>query len=715
MSGAEIKSDGQAQRLADALFRPKTVALVGASGDPNKNTGRPQRFLVQHGFDGAVYPINPGRDEVQGVQAYKSVSDVPVAVDHALLMVPAAKVPAAIEDCIQAGVCVATLYSDGFADLGTEDGHSRQRELVELARSGGLRLVGPNSLGVMNFNIGLTLSVNAVLAMDDIRPGGLSVVSQSGSVLGSLLSRGAGRGFGFAKMVSIGNESDVGVGEVMQMLVDDDDTSTILLFLEGLRDAPQIASAARAAHAAGKPVVAYKLGRSSLGRELAATHSGAMTGDAAVSDAFFKAHGIVRVNMFETLLEIPALLNTGLKVRRAQVSVMTTSGGGAATVVDRLGELGIGTAPASDALAGMLGSHGISVAGNPIVDVTMAGARREIFTPAIQALVDDDAHDCAIVVAGSSAQFHPHLTVEPITAATRGDKPLAVFLVPDAHDSLRLLADAGIAAFRTPESCADAVAAMLQWREPQAIVDRSDPNVSGCVTRLDTALGALLRTASVSFDEAQAAAVFAAAGIPVSPMQIVERDTELADGDVNIGFPLAVKLLSQTVTHKTELGGVILGVDDAAGVQAAMAAIASSAASHGEDVQRFALQTMAGGVAEAVLGYRHDAEAGPVVSVGVGGRLTEIYQDVAIRLAPVDRNGALAMIDEVKGFAVLRGFRGLPPGDVDALADAIVAMSRLALAQATVDEAEINPLMIGAQGDGVVAVDAVLLLASCRT
>ena len=302
MSGAEMKSDGQAQRLADALFRPKTVALVGASGDPNKNTGRPQRFLVQHGFDGAVYPINPGRDEVQGVQAYKSVSDVPVAVDHALLMVPAAKVPAAIEDCIQAGVCVATLYSDGFADLGTEDGHARQRELVELARSGGLRLVGPNSLGVMNFNIGLTLSVNAVLEMDDIRPGGLSVVSQSGSVLGSLLSRGAGRGFGFAKMVSIGNESDVGVGEVMQMLVDDDDTSTILLFLEGLRDAPQIASAARAARAAGKPVVAYKLGRSSLGRELAATHSGAMTGDAAVSDAFFKAHGIVRVNMFETLI-----------------------------------------------------------------------------------------------------------------------------------------------------------------------------------------------------------------------------------------------------------------------------------------------------------------------------------------------------------------------------------------------------------------------------
>jgi acyl-CoA synthetase (NDP forming) len=283
---------------------------------------------------------------------------------------------------------------------------------------------------------------------------------------------------------------------------------------------------------------------------------------------------------------------------------------------------------------------------------------------------------------------------------------LAVFLVPDAEDSLKLLADAGIAAFRTPESCADAVAAMLQWREPQASVDRADPQVDACVTRLDAALGSL----SGGLDEAQAATVFAAAGIPVSPMQVVEREAVPGDDEVNIEFPLAVKLLSQTVTHKTELGGVILGVEDAAGVQTAMTQIAASAASHGEDVRRFVLQSMAGGVAEAVLGYRHDAEVGPVVSVGVGGRLTEIYQDVAVRLAPVDRSSALAMIDEVKGFAVLRGFRGLPPGDVDALADAIVAMSRLALSQVSVDEAEINPLMIGAQGDGVVAVDAVLLL-----
>jgi acyl-CoA synthetase (NDP forming) len=385
-------------------------------------------------------------------------------------------------------------------------------------------------------------------------------------------------------------------------------------------------------------------------------------------------------------------------------------------VVGRLGELGVETVPASDELASLLDSHGIAVAGNAIIDVTMAGARPEVFTPAIQAMLDDEASDAAIVVAGSSAQFHPHLTVEPIAAASSGGKPLAVFLVPDAPDSLKLLADAGIAAFRTPESCADAVAALLRWREPQAVIGADEANTSARVAAIDIALAAALHGASASgLDEAQAAMVFAAAGIPVAAMQVVAASDHLQGDDahgpeVSIAFPLAVKLLSNTITHKTELGGVVLGVRDVTGVREAMVQITESAAAHGESVRRFMLQSMMQGVAEVVLGYRLDAEVGPIISVGVGGRLTEIYQDVAIRLAPVDRDGALAMIGEVKGFAVLRGFRGLPRADVDALADTIVAMSRLAMARPVVNEAEINPLIIAAQGAGVAAVDAVVVL-----
>jgi acyl-CoA synthetase (NDP forming) len=688
------------RRLADALLRPRAVALVGASADPCKNTGRPQRFLDRHGFRGTVLPVNPGREEVQGVRAYARVSDAPGPVDHALIMVPAHKVAAAVEDCGRAGVAVATLYSDGFADLGTEEGMARQHELVACARRAGVRLVGPNSMGVMNFHAGLTLSVNAVLEMPEIRAGTVSVVSQSGSILGSLLSRGTARGFGFSKMVSIGNESDLTVGEVMDMLVDDEQTGCIALFLESLRGAGAMGAAARRACAAGKPVVAYKLGRSSLGQRLAATHSGAMTGESEVADAFFRAHGMVRVNLFETLLEIPPLLAAGPGARAPRVSVMTTTGGGAATVVDRLGELGIETVSASDAVAQRLDAEGVAVAGKPIIDLTMAGTRRAVFTDALQGTLDDPASEAVVVVVGSSGQFHPELSVEPIAATNRRGKPLAVYIVPDAPASLSLLADAGIAAFRTPESCADAIATLLEWRSPR---DMESPPADLAPVR-----AALDRGIAGGFDEAAAGAVFAALGVRVAPAQVVDAD---ASG-VALEFPVAVKLLSRELSHKTEIGGVVLGVTDADGVRAAIGRIGDSSAARGQPAGRFLIQTMQRGLGEAVVGYRVDAEAGALVSVGLGGRLTEVYRDVALELAPVDLATAREMIARVKGFAALRGYRGLPAGDLEALAEAVVAVSRLALVDApAVAEAEINPLVLGREGEGAVAVDAVVVLA----
>jgi acyl-CoA synthetase (NDP forming) len=679
------------------------VALVGASADPQKNTGRPQRFLARHGFTGRVLPINPLRERVQGIPAHASVAVAPGPVDHALVMVPAERVPAVIEDCARAGVTVATVYSDGFADLGTAEGRARQDALVALARDAGVRLVGPNSMGVMNFDAGLTLSVNAVLEMPEIRSGRLSVISQSGSILGSLLSRGAARGFGFSKMVSIGNESDLSVGEVMDLLVDDGETGAVVLFLESLRGADAMAAAARRAAAVGKPVVAYKLGRSALGQRLAATHSGAMTGDSQVADAFFRAHGIVRVSLFEALLETPPLLAAGARRRGRQVAVMTTTGGGAATVVDRLGELGVETVPAPDGLAGRLSQQGIAVTGKPIVDLTMAGARRAVFADALQALLDDPASEAVVVVVGSSGQFHPQLTVEPIAAAARRGKPLAVYIVPEAPASLALLAEHGIAAFRTPESCADAVAALLAWRMPV-------PTAAGaeaCGAQREAVLRALRAGGEGGFDEARAGAVFAALGVPVAPGRVVVPDGELAGLD----YPVAVKLLSRDVTHKTELGGVALDVADADGVRAAMAAIARSAQAQGVHAERFLVQSMRRGLGEAVVGFRRDPEVGPLVSVGLGGRLAEIHRDVVVCLAPVDLTVAREMISQVKGFAPLRGFRGLPEGDLEALARAVVAVSRLARIDApAVLEAEINPLLVGAAGEGVHAVDAVVVL-----
>ena len=433
-------------RLAQALFAPRAVALIGASGDASKNTARPQRYLKKHGYAGRVVPVNATRDEVLGERAYRNVADAPIDIDHAFIMV--AEVEQALEDCGRKGVPVASIYSNGFADAGIE-GIRRQAKLVERARALGIRLLGPNSMGVVDLPGRVALTVNAVLEMDALPAGGTSLISQSGTMLGTLLSRGAARGLGYAKLVSIGNEADLGVGELVELLVDDADTKVIALFLETVRDAERLARAARKAHAAGKPIVAYKLGRSALGEELARTHTGALAGTDIALDAYFRDCGILRVDMLETLVEIPPLLSgrapTQLK-RPARVAVVTTTGGGAASVVDRLG------------------LHGLELAS--MHDLTMTSTQ-DTYRTTLETLLASPDCDAVLAAVGSSAQFHPDFAVEPIVQAKRSPKPLAAFLTPHAERSLALLAERGIPAFRTPEACADAFAAFFAWCAPR--------------------------------------------------------------------------------------------------------------------------------------------------------------------------------------------------------------------------------------------------------
>ena len=630
--------------LAQALFAPRTVALVGASGDPRKNTARPQRYLRKHGYRGRVAPINATREEVLGERAYRTIAEVPGDVDHAFIMVE--DVEQALEDCGRKRVKVASIYSNGFADAGAQ-GVERQQRLTERARMLGVRLLGPNSMGVVNLNGRVALTVNAVLEMDAPPLGGTSLVSQSGTMLGTLLSRGAARGLGYAKLVSVGNEADLGVGEIVELLVDDPDTRVIALFLETVRDASRLSLAARKAHAAGKPVVTYKLGRSALGEALARSHTGALAGTDAALDAFFRDCGIIRVDMLETLVEIPPLLagRAPSSLGRApRVAVVTTTGGGAASVVDRLG------------------LHGIELAS--MSDLTMS-ATQSSYAETLQSLLESAECDAVLAAVGSSAQFHPELAVQPILEAKRSTKPFAAFLTPHADRSLALLAERGIAAFRTPEACADAFAAYFAWRVPRIIGDAARFN-SGSVPEL-----------------------LAQLGIPAAE-QAIATAPDFAHG---VPYPVAVKRLD--VEHKTEVGGVVLDVRDAAGVREAAKRMGQ---------ERVLVQRMEPGLAEAIVGYRDDPVVGPIVLVGAGGTLAEVYKDFRIALAPVSVEEAGEMIAGVKGLAIIRGYRNLPRGDVKALAQAVAAFSMLS----GIAEAEINPLIV--KQHGVVAVDTRVVL-----
>jgi acyl-CoA synthetase (NDP forming) len=697
----------QDRRVFDSLFSPRTIALVGASNDAGKHTSRPQRSLRKHGYTGKIVPINPRHPEVFGDQAYPSLLDVPDEIDHAFLMVPAAAVLETIEQCIQRRVPVATIYADGFAEAGDE-GRKAQEELVARAREGGVRILGPNCSGIVNTEPSCTMSVNAAIEQLEVPAGNLAVISQSGSMTGGLVSRGLGRGVGFSKIVSIGNESDLSAAEITDWLVDDPHTGAVLLFLETLRDAPRLARAARRAVEVGKPIVVYKLGRSDVGRSLAASHTGSMAGSDEVADAFFRANGILRVDNLETLFELPTLVAGHQPSKRHRVAVMSTTGGGAATVVDRLGTMGVEVVAPPAELVDGLAERGVTIPPGPLTDLTHAGTRADVYGAVLDELIASDHCDLVLAIAGSSAQFQPEISVGPLIRAAK-DKPVAAFLAPHAEAGLAQLADAGVAGFRTPESCADAIKAWVNWTAPAGAGLDTDPTVVESATR------ALEVFAGRRPNELESAAVFDALGVPTAATHVISSGAAARlPTDAAVSYPVVAKVLSADIAHKTEVGGVVLRIGNDDDLTDAVASIRQNVAERKPDatIDGILVQQMRSGLAEVILGFRRDPDVGPVVVLGVGGTLAELYKDIAIRVAPVSPDEARTMVEEVTGLAVIRGYRGMPKGDCDALVAAIVGVSQLAGDEfAAVEEAEVNPLLVLPEGEGVVAVDGLVV---CR-
>ncbi|MGQ3301971.1 acetate--CoA ligase family protein [Reyranella sp.] len=692
--------------LFSALFEPRRVALIGASSDVTKTTSRPQRFLRKHGFTGEVLPVNPSRSEILGEAAYKDLDAIPGEIDHAYILLNGAAAVRALADCGRRGVKVASILAGGFADGGAA-GASLQDELAKVVRETGIRLVGPNSIGTVSTDPAMALTANAAFAVDRLRTGNWAVVSQSGSLIGALLSRADARGIGFSRLISVGNEVDLAVGEIADLLVDDPKTKAILLFMETLRDGERLARAARRAHEVAKPVIAYKLGRSDIGQELAKSHTGAIAGSDATFDAFCRRHGISRVSMFESLIDVPSLMVGHAKSRSGgrRVAVATTTGGGAAMVVDSMAMAGLDIVGPPKNLVEWLKPLGIAAGDGTLVDLTLAGAKPEIVAGTIERLLADDGNDAAIFVVGSSAQFNPELAVEPLLRFAGSGKPFAVALTPSAEKSLALLTAAGVPAFRHPESCAEAMALCLLRTPPQPVPRLAEPSID--------ALAALEAGRASGFDERRAADFFAALGVPTAKSLAVPDVRRVAAAVGEVGVPVVLKILSADIPHKTEAGGVALGIPDAPTAAVAAREIEKRVKAHapGARLQGFLVQKMERGLVEVILGYRRDPLVGPTVTVGLGGVLAEIYKDASTRLAPVDEGEAMQMIVEVKGLATICGYRNLPKGDVAALARTIAAFSALAHRQfAEVAEAEINPLLVKPDGEGVVAVDGLVVL-----
>ena len=683
--------------LRDALFSPRSVAIVGQSDDATKTAGRPLKFLRRIGYAGRVYPINPRRETVLGERAWPALAALPEPPEHAYIVTPTEAAVAAVEECGQLGVKVATVLADGFAEAGAE-GIAREARLRETCARTGIRIVGPSSLGVVDLRTRVMLTANAAFDEKDFPLGRIFAASHSGSMIGALMSRGKARGTGFAGFVSVGNEVDLSLGEICAATLDDPEIDGYMLFLETMRHADTLRRFAHSAAERGKPIIAYKLGRSDAARELAVSHTGALAGEDDIADQFLKSCGIARVDTLEGLIEgLPLLSRVPVAARggRKRVGVVTTTAGGATMVVDPLASRGVTIEPASAATLARLAAAGIEVKPARVVDLTVAGARYPTMKAALDILTSAPEFDLVLAVIGSSARSQPETTVRPVIDSAGAARPLAAFLVPDAPEALSMLSRAAVPNFRTPEACADAIAAALSRQPPRPLPVRT---------------AAPAASSGPILDELAAGALLDRLGIARAPSVALEVDIARAPS-LPFAYPVAVKVLCAEVAHKTNVGGVALGVADGDALLAAIRKIAAAVAerSPGARVDRVLVQPMVSGLGEVLLGYRVDRDVGALIMVAAGGVLTEIARDRSLRLAPIDLAMAREMIAEVRSLTALAGYRGRPAGDLDALAHAIVALSRLA-DDASIAEAEINPLIVRPAGQGVVAVDALVKL-----
>jgi acyl-CoA synthetase (NDP forming) len=688
------------------LFQPTSVAVIGASDDPEKLTSRPIAYLQKHGFQGSIYPVNPRYEAVAGLTCYADVASLPSVPDVAIVLVGANRVIDVVRQLAEAGTGAAIVLASGFGEAGPE-GQRRQRELKEAA--GSMRILGPNTIGLVNLTDGITLSASGALEMGGLQTGSIALVSQSGGILGSLLSRAAARGVGFSKLVATGNEADLDVSDIIDHLLEDDATSVIAVYLEGLRKPERFREVAARAASLGKPIVVFKVGRSESGARSAVSHTGALAGADAIYEALFQQVGIIRAETFAELLDIPVALATKRVLKGQRVAVVTSTGGAGSLVADSCGMAGFDTPAPDEATAERLRALDLRDAAldrNPI-DVTLAGLRPDLFRNIINILFESPSYDAVIVIVGSSGVGQPDLVARPVLDSLSGsDKPLLVYVSPEAPGIVSHLNRQGVPTFTAPESCATALSAMFRVGSRMGAGDTAGP--SSPTRGSGQQAGDL---PSGPLNEIESKRLFACFGIPVAHEVAVSTPEEAQSAAQRMGGNIVLKVLSRDIAHKTEVGGVMVNVkpDDVADRCRAMDVTVKAATT--ANVEGFLVQEMVTGGVELILGFHRDPQLGPAILLGMGGITTELFKDTAIRLPPLGRLDAEAMIDELKSSQLLKGFRGRPRGDLEALVSAILAFSDMIVDLGDrLIEAEINPLFVLPEGRGVRAADGLVVL-----
>lgn len=696
----------------DGLLRPRSVAVIGASEDLAKFGGRLLKNLVHHGFGGEIYPINPKRDTLLGHRCYPDISAAPTPPDMAVLALPRDRVKQVVQDCADAGVRLAIVITAQFSDAGHE-GALLEGEIVKIAKAAGMRLIGPNCLGLISPAGRLVVTSSPALFVEQLPVGRIGLVSQSGALMATLFDRAQGRGIGFSRCFSIGNQADLELADFLDFLAGDAETAVICAYIEGIKSAQRFLTAARRARAAGKPVLAVKAGRTASGAAAAFSHTGSLAGSYAAFAAACQDAGVLVMDDPDAMIMLAALLERHGLPDRSEVAVLSPSGGSGAVMADRVTDCGLRLAQLSDeTTAALAPAFGDRPCFNPIdMGAAKDGGTMSIATLSTEALLEEPAVGLVLVpvttapnVSGICADV-----CNGVEAARRKDtiKPCLFLLQPgpaaeDARALLRSREACWVDTYDEAVRVAEGLDALLHLRpraEPVLPDGLEPPDVAGL---------------SGALPEHQAKALLAAFGVPVNRGELAHDAASAAAAATQLTAPFAVKVVSSDIVHKSDLGGVVLGLTESAAVARAVEEMSArvAAAAPEAQIEGYLVQEMRRGELEMLVGARNDPLFGPVLTVGAGGVLVELLRDVAVARAPVDAEQAHAMIRSLKVAPLFDGYRGGPTLDLESLADCLVRVSRLiCLLGPRFRELDVNPVLVGRAGEGCVGVDARILLA----
>lgn len=692
----------------ERLFHPRGIAIVGASADLTRIGGHPIKALKNAGFKGGIFLVNPKYPEMHGLKCYPDAMSIKQPCDLAIVAVPAPGVAQAIRDCGKAGIPFAVVLTAGFRETGAE-GRKLEEELKRAVAESGVRIVGPNCQGMLSIQSRVWAAFGSVADETDFRSGTVSCAFQSGGFGYAVVNLAEAQGIGFRICVSSGNETDIDMPELLSAFLDDAGTSAIFAYLEGTPNARRLLDVGRKSLELAKPVMVWKAATTDAGIKAAASHTANMTGSYDLYRAALRQSGLIEVDDVEPIVDIAKLFAQGRLPKGNSVGVLSISGGSGIVYADAAVRGGMALPPFSErtlaALRKIVPSFGSPE--NP-ADVT-AGFFNDmrLFTDALEIVLADPGLDQLSILLASISGASAGRACEAIAAvAARTDKPLHVSWSgrhAKSPEALKALTEAGVPFITTPVRLARAAATLARFAADQRrLLPRRAPEVT-------TPKGLDLPAGSVTLNEAESKAVLRAFGIPIAREVFVAAGADAASAAQGLKGPFAVKIVSRDIAHKTEAGGVKLGVvpDALADAVRTVAANAAKAAPNAK-IDGVLVSEMAQGI-EALVGVINDESFGPVVALGLGGVLTEVLKDVTYRIAPFDVETAREMIADLRAAKLFDGYRGKPPADKEALAQTLVAVSQMAAALAPrLKELDINPVFVGA--DGVVAADALVVL-----